>query len=168
MPALVIVNGDPRPGSRTSQLAATVADGLELDLDGRRTIELADAVAIGFGPEPVAPRDPQPDAVDAVSGAQVLLVSTPSHVGTFPGLLKVFLDRFSAGSLAGVLAVPIVVAGSAAHVESTANDLARVLHELGANTPFTLGVRDDELDTFLASAPEHVRRVSQGLAAALE
>jgi FMN reductase len=125
-------------------------------------------VAISFGPEPVAPGDPQPDAVAAVTGAKVLLVSTPAPIGTYTGLLKIFFERFPAGSLTGVLAVPVVVADSAPHVESTANDLARLLHELGADTPFTLGVRQEQLDGFFASAAEHVRRISRRLATAYE
>jgi FMN reductase len=162
MSELVIVNGNPRPGSRTAALASALAD--ELGYTPRRVIELADAVAVGFGPDPVAPRTPEPDAVDAVTRAQVLIVATPSYKGTFTGLLKVFLDQFPAGALTGVTAVPVAVAGSPAHAEATAGDLLRLLRELGATAPSAVAVLEAQLADITGIAARHARRLIDELA----
>jgi len=143
MPDVIALVGNPRRGSRTATLAAAIAAhafGGEPVL-----LDLAETVAIGFGPDAVWPVRARPDARREVESATHLLVATPSYKGTYTGLLKVFLDQFAAGSLAGVIAVPLAIAGSAAHAVTTADDLARLLRELGADVPLTLTAIESEL-----------------------
>jgi FMN reductase len=163
MSATVILSGNPRPGSRTVGFATLLAQAL-----GRtspRVIELGEAVAVGFGDEPVAPPRPQPDAIEATTRARLLLVATPSYKGTYTGLLKVFLDRLGADALAGVTAIPVAVAGSPAHAEATAADLLRLLRELGATAPSAVAVVEGRLDTAADIAEQHARRLTGELSA---
>jgi FMN reductase len=158
----VILNGNPRAGSRTAAFAATLA--AQLGSPSPRVIELADAVAIGFDGDPVPPVRPQPDALDVVTSADLLIVATPSYKGTYTGLLKVFLDRFAAGALAGVRAVPVAVAGSPAHAEATGADLLRLLRELGATAPSAVAVLESQLSDAEAIAARHAARLTAELA----
>lgn len=163
-PATVILNGNPRAGSRTGAFAATLA--AQLGAVAPHVVELAEAIAIGIDAAPVAPARPQPDAWDAVAAADLLIVATPSYKGTYTGLLKVFLDRYPAGALAGVRAVPVAVAGSPAHAEATAADLLRLLRELGATAPSAVAVLESQLGEGDALAARHAARLTQELAPA--
>jgi FMN reductase len=162
MSDLVILNGNPRVGSRTGTLALALADAL--GHPDPRVIELAAAAAVTFGAAPVAPTAPQPDAVDAITSAPMLIVATPSYKGTYTGLLKVFLDQLRAGALAGVLAVPVAVAGSPAHAEATAADLLRLLRELGATAPSAVAVLESQLDDIASISARHARRLTDEFA----
>jgi FMN reductase len=162
MTDVVILNGNPRIGSRTGALARALAGAL--GHPDPRVIELAEAIAVGVGPEPVAPAAPQPDALDAITHARLLLVATPSYKGSYTGLLKVFLDQVAAGALAGVAAVPIAVAGSPAHAEATAADLLRLLRELGATAPSAVAVLESQLDDLDAIAVRHASRLTDEFA----
>jgi FMN reductase len=162
MSEAVILNGNPRLGSRTGALALALADAL--GHPHPRVIELADALAVGYGPEPVAPPAPQPDALEAITRARLLIIATPSYKGTYTGLLKVFLDQFAAGALAGVIAVPVAVAGSPAHAEATAADLLRLVRELGATAPSAVAVLESQLGDLAAITARHAVRLTGELA----
>jgi FMN reductase len=164
---LVILNGNPRAGSRTATLATALADALAaelaargVELAGARTLELSEIVGISVTEVAVAPAHPQPDAVDAVRGARLLIVATPSYKGSYTGLLKVFLDRFPHQALAGVTAVPVAIAGSPGHVLATAADLQRVLTELGAAVPAVVEVLEAKLDDVAAVVASSVPAVA--------
>ncbi|MDT4914292.1 MAG: reductase [Pseudonocardiales bacterium] len=162
MTDVVILNGNPRIGSRTGVLAAALAAAL--GSPDPQVIELAGAVAVGFGPEPVSPPSPQPDALDVITRARLLLVATPSYKGTYTGLLKVFLDQLPTGALDGVVAVPVAVAGSPAHAEATAADLLRLLRELGATAPSAVAVLESQLGDLAAIAARHAGRLTDEFA----
>lgn len=136
----VILVGNPRAGSRTSTLAATLAGALTEQLPGAgadapEVLELADLVAVSFSAEPAVPSAPHPDPWAAVREADLLLVATPTYKGTYTGLLKLFLDGYQAGDLAGVVAVPVAIAGKPDHQASVGSTLRDLLVELGAAVP---------------------------------
>lgn len=145
--SVVVVVGNPRIGSRTGAVAAAVADAVRAGADflAVRTIELAEAIAITFD-DATEPINPQPDALDVVRTARVLVVATPSYKGSYTGLLKVFFDQLSHQELAGVAAIPVTVAGAPAHLRTTTADLTRLLTELGAVVPSTVELLESELD----------------------
>lgn len=147
MPDLVVLVGNPRPGSRTRDAAVQVAEMIApMFADaGPVVIDLAEHIAIGFTDDPVHPAIPAPNALDEVQNARVLVVATPSYKGTFTGLLKVFLDRLGHEALRGTLAVPVAVAGSPAHVASTADALGRLMFDLGAQVVEPIGLLDSRL-----------------------
>lgn len=147
MSDLVVLVGNPRSGSRTRDAAVHVADSIAptVGTGDPIVIDLAEHIAIGFSDEPVRPATPAPNALDEVQGARVLVVATPSYKGTFTGLLKVFLDRLGHEALSGTLAVPVAVAGSPAHVASTADALARLMADLGAHVVGPIGLLESRL-----------------------
>jgi FMN reductase len=121
---VVVVSGNPRPGSRTRTLAVATAravgepvvvDVAELGAD------LLDASA----PATAA-------ALAAIRGAELLVVATPTYKASYTGVLKVLFDALPGGGLAGVTAAPVVVAGTAEQAARAAAALTELLTELGA------------------------------------
>ena len=122
-----------------------------------RTIELADAIAVSFDGEAAQPRSPQPDAIEAVRNARLLIVATPSYKGSYTGLLKLFFDQLPHQALAGITTVPVAIAGSPAHLRTTTADLIRLVTELGASVPATVELLEAELP----DAGAHIARAAQ-------
>jgi FMN reductase len=124
------VVGNPKPRSRTFHAARTVAESVagrapdfELDLAefGAKLLDWSD-------PEVTA-------AVAQVKSATLIVVASPTYKATYTGLLKLFLDRFGAGSLAGVTAIPLHLGGDWRHSLAPEVFLKPVLAEIGAATP---------------------------------
>jgi FMN reductase len=147
MTEVVVLVGNPRPGSRTRGLAETVASALvgRLGLpSGFQVLDLAELVGITFGPEPAYGGQVGVDPFAAVRSARLLVVATPAYKASFTGLLKVFLDRFGHRELAAVTAVPVAVAGAPAHAGAAASALGAVLLELGARVAPALAVVESQ------------------------
>ncbi|NJC72275.1 NADPH-dependent oxidoreductase [Planosporangium thailandense] len=134
--------GNPRAGSRTRAFA----DAVTAELTGRlaragspsgrpRVLELAEIAAVTFGPRPARAVAPLDDPFAPVREARLLVVATPTYKGSYTGLLKVFLDQFGPGDLAGAVAVPVAVAASPAHLAAVTTALRDLLVELGADVP---------------------------------
>jgi FMN reductase len=125
-----IVVGNPKPRSRTFQAAALLVERLT----GRAAdheLDLAD-----LGPALLDWADPAvADAVGQVRASDLVVVASPTYKGTYTGLLKLFLDRFGAGSLTGVTAVPLMLGGDWRHSLAPEVFLKPVLAELGASSP---------------------------------
>jgi FMN reductase len=128
--SIAIVVGNPKPRSRTFHAAQLVAE----QLTGRKpdlAIDLVD-----FGPALLDWKDERvAQAVANVQAAQLLVVASPTFKATYTGLLKLFLDRFAAGSLAKVLAIPLMLGGDWRHSLAPEVFLKPVLSELGAMCP---------------------------------
>jgi FMN reductase len=144
-----IVVGNPKPRSRTYDAAAVVLEqltGSEPDF----AIDLADLGAglLDWSHPRVA------EAVEQVRAAGLVVVASPTYKATYTGLLKLFLDRFGAGSLAGVTAVALQLGGSWRHALAPEVHLKPVLAEIGASTPTqALYLLDADADTgFVNSA----------------
>jgi FMN reductase len=125
-----IVVGNPKPRSRTY----TAAESVVQQLTGKRadfSIDLVDfgTALLDWSSEPVAA------AVAQVKSARLIVVASPTYKATYTGLLKLFLDRFGAGSLAGVVAIPLQLGGDWRHSLAPEVHLKPVLAELGASTP---------------------------------
>lgn len=137
MPAIVVLSGNPRPASKTVSVATGMAESLSpfLPASSLEVIELAD-----FGGRVLDANDPDvADARARVAEATVLIVASPVYKGSYTGLLKAFMDGYGPFSLDGVIAVPVIVAGSPEHASLAAHvHLRPLLHEVGAETP--LGV----------------------------
>lgn len=126
--------GNPRAGSRTSQIAATVA--------ARIVTGLGDSVPLApveLGAHGAALLDPAAAEVDrdrdAMADVDVLVVASPTYKATYTGLLKAFVDRYPTDGLAGVVAVPLMVGGAPHHALATEVYLRPLLVELGATVP---------------------------------
>src|SRR4051794_242960 len=128
IPEVVVLIGNPRSGSRTSAIASAVADAIRTEADGIeiRTVELADAIGVSLDGTAAQPATPQPDLIDVVRTARLLVVATPSYKGTYTGLLKLVFDQLPHQSLDGIPAVPVAIAGSPVHLRTTTADLIRL------------------------------------------
>jgi len=148
MSGIVVVSGNPRPGSRTSVLAAAVGEAL----GGAATV-----VEVGaLGPGLLTPGDAATAAaVTAIREADVLVVATPTYKGSYTGVLKVLLDQLPAAALAGKRAVPVVTAGVAPQAAAAAALLAQLLGELGAEVAPALPVVEAELVESVALAERY-------------
>jgi FMN reductase len=138
----VVLVGNPRPASRTAALASALASRVFGD---HLMLDLADLVAVGLTAAPVAPRTPRPEALELLASTDRLVVATPSYKGSYSGLLKIYLDQLAGGSLAGVDAIALAVAGSPAHADATAMQLGALLDELGATVAARLAVSETQL-----------------------
>jgi FMN reductase len=144
---IVSVVGNPRPESRTHNLARTLASALALELD---TTAISEIDLAQLGASVLDPADPAAAAaVQEVLDADVLIIASPTFKATYSGLLKTFLDRFGAGSLSGVPAALIMLGGAPNHQLAVDVHLAPLLLELGASVPTRgLFVLESELDQF--------------------
>jgi FMN reductase len=134
MGTVVVVVGNARVGSRTSgvgeAVARRVADAAGVPTTVT-TVELADV-----GTALLDWSDPKVDALRAeIRSATALVVATPTYKASYAGILKLFLDRFDAGELAGLLTVPVMTGSSPAHALAVDVHLTPVLVEIGASCP---------------------------------
>ena len=163
--SVAVVVGNPKPRSRTYQAGHLVAERLA----GRPadvSIDLTDlgAALLDWSDETVA------GLVAEVQAADLVVVASPTYKATYTGLLKLFLDRFGAGSMTGT-AVPVMLGGHWKHALAPELLLKPVLVEIGATCP-TAGLflldsefdSGDVLDSWLERARPAVAASTQGLA----
>ena len=172
-PEFVAVVGNPRAGSRTAALAVATlhaiadliagpagaadpgtADPGTAESAGQENragtntavIDLAELLVTAGTPFGVdAPRR-YAEPLNQLRSARLLVVATPTYKASYTGLLKSFLDHVAAGALAGIVAVPVVTAGSPAHFLAADVHLRPLLLELGAVCPTSaLVVGEDRL-----------------------
>ena len=129
MPVAVVV-GNPKPRSRTLEAAV----GLASRLGSEPPTTVIDVVDLG--PGLLGWGDPAvQEAVSSVRSSQAVVVASPTYKGTFTGLLKLFLDQFPPGGLAGVVALPVMLGAAWQHALAPEVFLKPVLVELGATCP---------------------------------
>lgn len=140
---LVVVSGNPRPGSRTLGLAEEVGRRIadELGLTATDPVDLA-----LLAPEVLTGSTAVAAARHRVATARVVVVATPVYKASYTGLLKAFLDGYGPDALADVVVVPVVVSASPAHALAGEVHLRPVLVELGAVVPArTFAVTEGQL-----------------------
>jgi len=139
---VTVVTGNPKPQSRTRLAALRVAEELtgqpaDLDFD----LATYGAGLLDWSDPAVA------QAVKQVQASDLVIVASPTYKGAYTGLLKLFLDRFGAGSLSAVRAVPVMLGGHWRHALAPEVFLKPVLNEIGASTPTAaLYLLDSEWD----------------------
>ncbi len=90
--------------------------------------------------------------VAALSSADLAVIATPTYKATYTGLLKSFLDWFGQSGMATVVAIPVMVGGSAIHALAPEAFLRPLLVEIGAIVPTRgLFILDSELDELPAT-----------------
>jgi FMN reductase len=143
----VVIVGNPRPASRTLTVAAEAANAVTraAGLPGPYlTIDLCVLARHLLLPEPSPAVE---EALDQVTGADLLLVVSPTYQGSYTGLLKVFLDRVPHRALGRTVALPLMLMGLVEHVPAVDAYLRPLLVELGATVPVPgLAVLESELD----------------------
>jgi FMN reductase len=130
---VVGVVGNPQPGSRTAGIGLKVGERLS-SLAGSGS-----AVVIDLAEQPeglLRWKDPGVEAWrTTVLGARALVVASPTYKASFTGLIKLFLDTFGSGELAGLPTVAVMTGGSADHSLAVQLHLTPVLTEIGASCP---------------------------------
>jgi FMN reductase len=148
-------------------VARRAADAAGVGEATRTTIDLA-----GLGPRLFDWSSPEVrQAVDVVRASTLTVVASPTYKATYTGLLKSYLDWFSATDLVGVTVVPLMVGAGLAHALAVEVHLRPVLVELGAIVPTRgLYVTEDQLesldqviDAWLQEATPRLRASVQGL-----
>lgn len=151
MRSVLAVVGNPRPASRTHQLARTLTEEIARAIDGTVEPEI-DLAAFGarvldHGDADVAA------AAERLPATDVLVVASPTYKATYSGLTKAFLDRIGTGALAGRRAVPLLLGGAPSHQLAVDVHFTPLLLELGASTPARgLFVLESEVDGFPVAA----------------
>lgn len=162
---IAVVVGNPKPRSRTYHAGHIVAErlaGSPPDV----AIDLADlgAALLDWSDPGVA------ELIAAVQAADLVVVASPTYKGSYTGLLKLFLDRFGAGSMTGT-AVPVMLGGHWKHALAPELLLKPILVEIGATCP-TSGLflleseyeASETLESWLARARPQVAATTGGLA----
>ena len=139
----VAVIGNPRAASRTryaAELVVAAMTGSPPDA----VIEVSELGPglLGWGDPAVAEAKRQ-----VLDAGELLVVATPTYKGTYTGLLKLFLDQFGAGELAGQPTVPLMLGAAMGHAMAPELSLRPVLVEIGASCPWPgLYLLDSEID----------------------
>ena len=143
--SVLSIVGNPKPASKTAQVAEAVAQRIASALDGETaTLELGPLGAdlTGWGAESVA------QAKQQLLDAHVLVFASPVYKATYTGLMKLLCDQIMAGELSRHVAVPVMVGGGPTHTLAVEASFRPVLIELGASCPTAgLYVIDSTLDT---------------------
>lgn len=126
----VVLVGNPRPQSRTLRTATEVA----ADLMGREPDHVIDLAMLGAHLLDMQDEDVAA-ALGLVRSCSLVVVASPTYKASFTGLLKIFLDRFGAGELTGIRAVPVMLGASPHHALAVEVHLRPVLVEIGLSTP---------------------------------
>ena len=153
MTAIVVVSGNPRPGSRTSTLAVAVGEAIASHTGGFPPTVIEVGV---LGTGLLTPGDEATAAaVTALREAELLVIATPTYKGSYTGVLKVLLDLLPAQALAGKRAVPVVTAGVAPQAAAAEALLRQLLTELGAEVAPGLPVVEADLPESAAIAEKY-------------
>ncbi|MDL4816484.1 NADPH-dependent FMN reductase [Actinomadura opuntiae] len=133
--AFLVLVGNPRPQSRTLQIAREAAAAVSERVGDTGAADVVDLSLLAPGLLDSAPPPEVGKALEQVVAADVLVVASPTYKATYTGLLKVFLDRFPGGALASTVALPLLVMGDAKHSLGVEVHLRPLLVELGATVP---------------------------------
>lgn len=132
--AVVVIVGNPSPGSRTRTIGELVGKkvaALTSHPDDVLVVDLAD-----LGPSLLGWGDPTiKHLIGAMINAQATVVVSPTYKASYTGLLKLFLDQIGQDELGGVTTIPVMTGGSAAHSLAVDTQLRPVLVEIGASMP---------------------------------
>lgn len=165
-PRVVVLVGNPKAGSRTRQLAEHTARALVPDAEPT-SIDIATLATGLLVPWQLSAE--AATAVEQVKAADLVVLGTPTYKASFPGVLKLFLDAFAAGSLAGTVVQPVITVGGPVHRHLVDIHLRPVLAELGALAPApSLITTESEIAAFPELLGEHVRQHGPVLAAVLD
>lgn len=127
-----IVVGNPKPRSRTRQIAEKLIERiLQKDSYYQQVIELSDYTDRLH----VWPSDEMSALNASVASSNLVVLASPTYKATYTGLLKVFLDRYPANGLRGVVGIPVMTGADLTHSLGPRVNLAPLMAELGAIVP---------------------------------
>jgi FMN reductase len=145
--SFVVLVANPKPQSRTLQIARLAADAVSRAAalpGGHQVVDLSGLARRLLLDEPSSAVE---DALEQVRQADLLLVASPTYKGTYTGLLKVFLDRLPHRALSQAVGLPLMMMGVPEHAPAVDAYLKPLLIELGADVPGPgLAVLESDLD----------------------
>lgn len=127
---VVGVSGSPSATSRSRVLLEHALGVLERHGGRTQRFDLAACPAdalLGRRADPAVA-----DALSAVQGARIVVVSTPIYRATYSGLLKVFFDLLPQDALRGAVAVAIATGAGPTHFLAVDHGLRPLLASVGA------------------------------------
>jgi len=134
---IAVVTGNPKPASRTQNVALAVADALAAGITPATAppphlvVDLAEHASRLFDWS-----DAELTRLTAeVAAADIAVFASPTYKAAYTGMLKAFLDRYGGNGLAGTVAVPVMTGGWPGHLLAVEVHLRPVLVELGATVP---------------------------------
>ena len=133
---IAVVTGNPKPASRTQNVALAVADALAAASEPEKppahlVVDLAEHASSLFDWS-----DAELTRLTAeVAAADIAIFASPTYKAAYTGMLKAFLDRYGGNGLAGTVAVPVMTGGWPGHLLAVEVHLRPVLVELGATVP---------------------------------
>ena len=134
MTSIAVITGNPKPQSRTQNVALAVADVLAAEMTprpSRLVIDLAEHAARLFDwSDSTLTR-----LNEEVAASDIAIFASPTYKASYTGMLKAFLDRYGNNGLAGVVAVPVMTGAWPGHLLAVEVHLRPVLVELGATVP---------------------------------
>jgi FMN reductase len=148
-----VVVGNPKPQSRTLKVATTLVEHLLTPGSYEMTvIDLADHASEIF----TWPSEEMAALNAKVADSDLVVFASPTYKATYTGLLKAFLDRYPAGGLEGVVAIPLLTIADGTHTMAPTHNMAPLLVELGAVVPGRgfafVSSQMDKLDEVTAAA----------------
>lgn len=146
-----VVVGNPKPRSRTAQVATALVESLFPSGTYALTmIDLANHAGRLFE----WPCEELAALNQEVAESDLVIMASPTYKATYTGLLKAFLDRYPNLGLRGVVAIPVMTGADLRHSMGPEVHLRPLLVELGATvpTPGLYFVMDqmDKLETVVA------------------
>jgi FMN reductase len=153
-----VVVGNPKPQSRTLKVATTLVEHLLTPGSYEMTvIDLADHASEIF----TWPSEEMAALNAKVADSDLVVFASPTYKATYTGLLKAFLDRYPAGGLEGVVAIPLLTIADGTHTMAPTHNMAPLLVELGAVVPGRgfafVSSQMDKLDEITAAAAASYR-----------
>jgi FMN reductase len=131
---IAVVVGNPKPASRTLNVALATADVLAAAVDETSDRLVADLAE--YGADLLDwDSDRSAQLCAAVAASDLIVVASPTYKASYTGLLKLFFDRYGNRALDGTLAVPVMTGASSVHALAPETHLRPLLVELGAVTP---------------------------------
>jgi FMN reductase len=127
---VAVVVGNPKPASRTHDAAVHVAR----EIAGRDPDLVVDLAELGVRLLDWSDHEVSRLVAD-VGDADLVVVASPTYKATYTGVLKLFLDRFAAGTGLSGVAVPLMLGAGPAHALAPEVSLRPLLSELGAVVP---------------------------------
>ncbi len=130
---VTVVVGNPKPRSRTREIAEGVAERVIARTGGHlaETIDLADVSDAIFR----WPDEAMAALNERLAATDVAIIASPTYKAAYTGLLKAFLDRYASNGLAGVTAIPVMTGAGPEHALAVESTLRPLLVELGASVP---------------------------------
>jgi FMN reductase len=144
--SIVALVGSPSTGSRTVALAEHLAgelreDGHHVRVEAVRALPAEALLGADASDPQIA------EAVDAVAGADAVIVASPVYKAAYSGVLKAFLDLLPQSALAGKAVLPLLTGGAPVHALALDYALRPVLVALGARHVVTgLFLLDKQID----------------------